>query len=114
MLLLDDSSPAALVVDTRAPAVERRLHEVLVEAWPRLAGRVEFVTAALDDADIGDDRGSDVVVSSHACGRADRSRDRARRGGAGSRGGAPLLSRPARPATPAISRDGSTARWRST
>jgi methyltransferase family protein len=68
MLLLDDSSPSALVVDTSLPPSSARLHEVLVEAWPRLAGRVEFVTAALDDADTVTIVGSDVVVSSHACG----------------------------------------------
>ena len=74
MLLLDDSSPTALVVDTTLPPSSARLHEVLVEAWPRLAGRVEFVTAALDDADtvkIGDAVtliATDMIVSSHACG----------------------------------------------
>ena len=74
ILLLDDSSPTALVVDTTLPPSSARLHEVLVEAWPRLAGRVEFVTAALDDADtvkIGDAVtlvATDMIVSSHACG----------------------------------------------
>jgi hypothetical protein len=68
MLLLDDTSPTALVVDTSLPPSSARLHEVLVEAWPRLAGRVEFVTAALDDADRVKVMASDVIVSSHACG----------------------------------------------
>jgi hypothetical protein len=68
MLLLDDTSPTALVVDTSLPPSSARLHEVLVEAWPRLAGRVEFVTAALDDADTVKVMESDVIVSSHACG----------------------------------------------
>jgi hypothetical protein len=68
MLLLDDSSPTALVVDTSLPPSSARLHEVLVEAWPRLAGRVEFVTAALDDVDTVKVMASDVIVSSHACG----------------------------------------------
>jgi hypothetical protein len=68
MLLLDDSSPTALVVDTSLPPSSARLHEVLVEAWPRLAGRVEFVTAALDDADSVTIVAEDLVVSSHACG----------------------------------------------
>lgn len=66
MLLLDDSSPAAVVVDKAVPASSGRLHEQLVAAWPRLSGRVEFVEAALDEVRI---LSSDVVVSSHACGR---------------------------------------------
>lgn len=65
MLLLDDSSPTALVVDTTLPPSSARLHEVLVEAWPRLAGRIAFVAGALDDVEI---LPTDVVVSSHACG----------------------------------------------
>ena len=68
MLLLDDSSPAALVVDTSLPPSSTRLHDVLVDAWPRLAGRVAFVTAALDDADTVKIVADDVIVSSHACG----------------------------------------------
>jgi len=53
MLLLDDSSPSALVVDKSLPPSARKLHESLVEAWPRLAGRVEFVARAMDDAELG-------------------------------------------------------------
>lgn len=65
MLVLDDSSPSALVVDEALPASSARLHEVLVQAWPRLAGRIAFATCALEDAEILD---TDVVVSCHACG----------------------------------------------
>jgi hypothetical protein len=65
MLLLDDSSPEALAVDTTRPASSAALHEVLVEAWPRLAGRVTPVTASLDEVAL---QSTDVVVSSHACG----------------------------------------------
>ena len=65
MLLLDDSSPRAVVVDTRLPASSARLHETLVQAWPRLAGRIAFVAGALEDAEI---LATDVVVSCHACG----------------------------------------------
>jgi hypothetical protein len=65
MLLLDDSSPDALVVDKALPASTIKLHEALVQAWPRLAGRVAFVHGAIDDVVI---RSTDVVVSSHACG----------------------------------------------
>jgi hypothetical protein len=65
MLLLDDSSPSALVVDKKTPASTARLHDVLVHAWPRLAGRVNFATGELDDVEVVS---TDVVVSSHACG----------------------------------------------
>ena len=65
MLLLDDSSPSALVVDKTLPASSAKLHEVLVQAWPRLSGRVAFVASALEDVEI---LPTDVVVSSHACG----------------------------------------------
>ena len=66
MLILDDSSPGALVVDKALPASSARVHEALVRAWPRLTGRITFVAGALDDVEI---QSTDVVVSSHACGR---------------------------------------------
>jgi len=65
MLLLDDSSLHALVVDKALPASTGKLYEALVQAWPRLAGRVAFVQSAVDSVDI---HSTDVVVSSHACG----------------------------------------------
>jgi Methyltransferase domain len=65
MMLLDDSSLTALAVDTQLPSSSAKLHEALVGAWPRLAGRVQFLAASLDDVPIAD---TDVVVSSHACG----------------------------------------------
>src|SRR5438552_4448216 len=66
MLLLDDTSPRALVVDKAVPASSAKLHATLVEAWPRLAGRVDFLPRAIDDVELS---AEDVVVSSHACGR---------------------------------------------
>ena len=42
LLILDNSSPQALSVDTTRPPSSSRLHDVLVDAWPRLAGRVVF------------------------------------------------------------------------
>ncbi len=65
MLLLDDSSPSAVVIDKALPPSSIKLHAVLLEEWPRLSGRIEFVTSALDGFDICE---TDVVVSSHACG----------------------------------------------
>lgn len=75
LLLLDDSSATALVVDETLPPSSARLHEALVQAWPRLSGRIAFVASALEDVDI---LSTDVVVSSHACGAlTDRILDRA-------------------------------------
>lgn len=65
MLLLDDSSSGSLVVDKTLPPSTLKLHDVLVQAWPRLEGRIAFVAADLDDVEI---LPADVVVSSHACG----------------------------------------------
>ena len=66
MLLLDDSSPGALIVDEALPPSARTLEKALAAEWPRLAGRVQLVTAGIDAIDLQAD---DVVVSSHACGR---------------------------------------------
>jgi hypothetical protein len=65
MLLLDDSSADAIVVDRSLPLSSARLHASLTHAWPRLSGRIAFLTARLEDVDI---RPSDIVVSVHACG----------------------------------------------
>ena len=75
MLLLDDSSPTAIVVDKALPPSSAKLHHVLVKTWPRLNGRVAFVERALEEAEIFS---TDLVVSSHACGDlTDRVLDRA-------------------------------------
>ena len=65
MLLLDDTSPDALVVDTSLAPSSAKLHDALVGAWPRLANRVTFRQGTLDEVEI---RRGDLVVSSHACG----------------------------------------------
>ena len=65
MILLDDSSPSAVVVDKSIPPSSEKLHSALVESWPRLAGRIHFVRAGLEDFQI---LATDTVVSSHACG----------------------------------------------
>jgi len=66
MILLDDSSPGALVVDRKLPPSCDKLHRALVEAWPRLSGRVTFLERELDAVKI---LPGDIVLSSHACGR---------------------------------------------
>ena len=52
MLLLDDSSPRAIVVDTTLPPSHRKLHEALVATWPRLRGRIEFVEGPIEAVEI--------------------------------------------------------------
>ncbi len=75
MLLLDNSSPNALVVDPVLPPSGAKVHAALVEAWPRLAGRIAFVESPLENVEL---KGTDVVVSCHACGDlTDRVLDRA-------------------------------------
>lgn len=75
MLLLDDTSPSAVVVDTEIPPSARDVHEAVVKTWPRLKGRIEFLTATLESVEL---RTDDVVVSCHACGAlTDRVIDRA-------------------------------------
>jgi hypothetical protein len=65
MLLLDDSSPDAYVVDPAVPSSAARLHESLASVWPRLAGRVQWTAAPLEAFTFEE---SDLIVSSHACG----------------------------------------------
>ena len=75
MLLLDDSSASALVVDAKIPPSARTIHDALVDVWPRLGGRVQFLEARLQEVVLEPE---DVVVSSHACGAlTDRVIDRA-------------------------------------
>lgn len=65
MLLLDDSSPEALVVDPAPPPSSTALQRALVHEWPRLDRRVRFVT---DDIRRFPLVPTDLIVSSHACG----------------------------------------------
>jgi hypothetical protein len=65
LLLLDDSSPEALLVDTAPPPSAPRLHAVLADAWPRLAGRIVSDSRPLAAVQLS---AGDLVVSSHACG----------------------------------------------
>ena len=65
MLLLDDTSPDAHVVDSTPPSSALALHETIVAAWPRLAARVHTHGTSLDAFALAAD---DVVVASHACG----------------------------------------------
>lgn len=65
LLILDDSSPEARVVDRVLPPSSAKLHAALAGRWPRLRERVTFVRSDLDNVAIAP---GDLVVSSHACG----------------------------------------------
>jgi len=65
LLILDDTSPTALVVDPAIPASAERLRAALVSDWPRLDTRMAFVNGAADAVTLGSD---DLVVSVHGCG----------------------------------------------
>jgi len=65
LLLLDDSSPRAVVADAALPRSHAKVHAAITAAWPRIANRVVFVSAAIDDVALDAD---DLVVSIHACG----------------------------------------------
>ena len=66
LLLLDDTSPEAVVVDPVAPRSAPRVQQALVSVWPRLRGRVSFESGDLASFPL---MASDLVVSCHACGR---------------------------------------------
>lgn len=65
MLLLDDSSACAVAVDQARPPSSGKVQDAIVRAWPRLEGRVQFVTGRVAEFEV---TSGDVVVSSHACG----------------------------------------------
>lgn len=65
LLLLDDSSPEALALDLKLPKSAATLHAALVEAWPRLQGRVRFQASDLMALEL---KAEDLIVASHACG----------------------------------------------
>jgi hypothetical protein len=65
LLLLDDTSPAAVVVDLSPPRSHVALSAALAAQWPRLAGRVTYVAGRCQEMAAG---ASDLVVSCHACG----------------------------------------------
>jgi hypothetical protein len=66
MLVLDATSPSAIVADRQPAPSGPMLHDALVAAWPHLAERVSFAAIAMDDVAIAS---GDVVVSNHACGK---------------------------------------------
>ncbi len=65
MLILDDTSPEAVVVDRHLPPSARKLTAALEERWPRLQGRVKLRETPIETFNASPD---DLVVSVHACG----------------------------------------------
>ncbi len=65
MILLDNSSSHALAVDTHIPDSAAQLSRVLIEEWPKLESRVQYLGKDLADVDL---ISTDIVVSAHACG----------------------------------------------
>jgi hypothetical protein len=65
LLLLDDSSPSAIVIDRALPPSAAVVHAAIAASWPRLAGRIDFRSGDLAEVEI--DAG-DLVVSVHGCG----------------------------------------------
>jgi hypothetical protein len=66
LLLVDDSSPAAIAVDRKLPPSAFRVSDCLSSTWPRLRGRVTLVEGRLDSVAAD---AHDLIVSCHACGR---------------------------------------------
>lgn len=80
LLLLDDTTAAAVAVDRAVPSSAHRLAASLAGTWPRLSGRVSFVQAELEEVPL---EPGDLVVSVHGCGGiTDRVLDRATAAGA--------------------------------
>jgi hypothetical protein len=65
LLLLDDGSREAWVVDRAVPPSAATLQDALVAAWPRLAGRVRTLEQDLGTVSV---QAGDLIVASHACG----------------------------------------------
>jgi len=65
MLLLDDQSEEALCVDSNFPVSAGVLSKAIVEAWPKLNGRIHYVETSVESVALTP---NDLVVSIHACG----------------------------------------------
>ncbi len=65
MLLLDDTSMAALAVDSRLPGSAPRIAGAIEAEWPRIAGRITLARRSIAEVELTRD---DLVVSAHPCG----------------------------------------------
>lgn len=66
-LLLDDTSPRAICIDTKRPPSAAKIAAVIEAHWPRVAGRVVYREEKLQEVAL-DVTGSTLVASVHACG----------------------------------------------
>lgn len=65
LLLLDGTSPEAIVVDRRRPESNEKLWRALGGRWDGLGKRLSYLESMVDSAPVSD---SDLVVAAHACG----------------------------------------------
>lgn len=65
MLILDDSSKAAIAADNKIPLNAGKLSNALITSWPRLKNRIIYKQVPFQEISILPD---DIVVSAHACG----------------------------------------------
>lgn len=65
LIILDDSSPSATVVDTRRPASHEKVLRALIRHWPRLEGRILYEERSLSEIE---SEPGHLVASVHACG----------------------------------------------
>ncbi len=65
LILMDDSTPWALCVDLDEPPSFRKVLGVLEARWPRLEGRVRYLTGKLEDVVVPP---AALLASVHACG----------------------------------------------
>lgn len=67
ILLLDDSAPLAIAVDTRIPQSAGKVFAALCADWPQLADRLHFIQGPIAQIQ-GKPAREDLVISAHACG----------------------------------------------
>ena len=65
LLLLDDTSPEAVAVDTDIPGNANHLSGEMCKTWPRLNGCIRYLEQDIEAIPL---LPSDLVVSVHACG----------------------------------------------
>lgn len=65
MLVLDDSSESAICVDANLPANAQKLSKSMIDAWPRLDGRIEYIQSNIEDIRLFPE---DLILSVHGCG----------------------------------------------
>jgi len=65
LLLLDQTSPAALAVDLNIPLSASAVAAEIQAEWPHLSDRVQFLSESVESIPLTPD---DLVVSVHACG----------------------------------------------